>query len=138
MLDKLGSEDLLGVLLDPVNSTKVSNLYEDERFTKTCEYAYQWAKDGLIIYEGGTDHMGLVRGGLAMGTQYVWTPKAAAEASSTSGFEMAFVNPSKCPAISTTGNYFTWSISATCEHPDRAALVLNEFYVNKELSNIFA
>lgn len=138
MLDKLGSEDLLGVLLDPVNSTKVSNLYEDERFTKTCEYAYQWAKDGLIIYEGGTDHMGLVRGGLAMGTQYVWTPKAAAEASSTSGFEMAFVNPSKCPAISTTGNYFTWSISASCEYPERAALVLNEFYVNKELSNIFA
>lgn len=138
MLDKLGSEELLGVLLDPTNSTKVSNLYEDERFTKTCEYAYQWAKDGLIIFEGGTDHIGLVRGGLAMGTQYVWTPKAANEASSSVGKEMVFVNPSKCAALSTTSNFFTWCIGAGCEHPDRAALVLNEFFTNKEISNLFA
>lgn len=138
MLDKLGSEELLGVLLDPTNSTTVSNLYEDERFTKTCEYAYKWAKDGLIIYEGGTDHIGLVRGGLAMGTQYVWTPKAATEASSTVGKEMVFVNPSKCAALSTTSNYFTWCIGAGCEDPERAALVLNEFFTNKELSNLLA
>lgn len=138
MLDKLGSEELLGVLLDPTNSTEVSNLYEDERFTKTCEYAYQWAKDGLIIYEGGTDHIGLVRGGLAMGTQYVWTPKAATEASGTVGKEMTFVNPSKCSALSSTSNFFTWCIGAGCENPERAALVLNEFFTNKELSNLLA
>jgi putative aldouronate transport system substrate-binding protein len=138
MIDKLGSDQLLGVLLEPTTSSKVENFYTSDRFVQTCEYAYQWAQDGLITYDGGTDYMGMVQGGRAMGTQYVWTPKAETEVSLTVGEDMIFVKPNQCNAIATTSNYFTWCISDYCEEPERACEVLNELFTNKEINNLLA
>lgn len=138
MIDKLGSDQLLGVLLEPTTSSTVENFYTSKRFTETCEYAYKWNQDGLITFDGNTDYISAVRAGTAMGTYYVWTPKAELEATMNVGQEMVFIKPNQSNALSTTSNYFTWCIPEYCEEPERACEVLNEFFVNKELNNLLA
>lgn len=52
--DDLGNDNF-GVLMDPVNSLEVTNLFESEQFLEACRRCYEWNQNGYISKDALTD-----------------------------------------------------------------------------------
>lgn len=50
-----GLGDNFGVLMDPLNTLEVSNLFESEEFLETCKRYYEWNQNGYISKDALTD-----------------------------------------------------------------------------------
>lgn len=137
MVDGLGNN--LGVLMDPVNSTEVSDYYQSESYAQLCNYMYAWRQEGLLDRDTLTSGLDLIRAGKSLCSSYALSPKASAEAGTSTGYAMTpwkvytDANP-----LAITSNAWSWCVNSNSEAPERALEMLNFMYTSKEIQNLLA
>ena len=139
--DPLGDDMInLGVLADMATEPVVVNLYETDQYKDLVNEMYSWMQEGLIQADAVNTtetYTTLMSAGTAFGGFTNLKPGFAEESSSSLGFEVGVVEI--VPALACTNNVSraTWTISSGCDNPEAAMKVLNELYVNPDLSNLY-
>lgn len=138
--DPLGDDTVnLGVLADMATDPTVVNLYETDQYKELVETMHRWMQEGLIQADAvnSTETAStLMTAGTAFGAFTNLKPGFAEENSSSLGYEIGVVEI--IPALAATNNVSrcTWTISSGCDHPEAAMKLLNELFVNSDLSNL--
>lgn len=135
-IDTLGNT--LGVLLDPVGDSTVSNWYASDAYAKICNYAYSWKQQGLMDRDTLTAGLDLLRAGKTFTSGYAYSPKAEAEGSTSAGHAMTAWTYYHSNPLAVTSNAWSWCINSNCETPERALEMLNFMYTSKEIQNLMA
>lgn len=133
--DTLGDSSLVGVL-DPANNSTVTATVKNEGFKTACDYAWEWAQEGLIGYDEVSQPTDLVKSGRSAVMHTMNGPVVKSELESGTGYEMEVWVPDTQNPVVFTNNAWTWCITDYCENPERALEVLNEFYINADLANL--
>lgn len=131
----------VGVLPDYDNNMKVVNWYETPRYADQLNTVRKWYQAGYLLKDASTskqDGRELVKAGKAFAYFSNLKPGTEVEASRKSGKEMAVVRLT--PAYATTDSITSmmWSIPRNSKDPDRAMMVLDLLYSDKQLYNLFA
>lgn len=139
--DPLGDDMInLGVLPDMATESTVVNLYETDEYREIATVMHEWMQAGLIQADAvNTTETGttLVAAGTGFGYFINLKPGYAEENSSALGVDIVVAE--MVPALASTNNVSraVWSISSGSDHPEAAMKVLNELFVNPELSNLY-
>ncbi|CAM4418751.1 ABC transporter substrate-binding protein [Paenibacillus alkaliterrae] len=131
----------IGVLPDYDNNMKVVNWYETAQYADQLNVLRKWYQSGYLLKDASTskqDGRELVKNGKAFAYFSNLKPDSDVEASRKSGKEMTVVRLT--PAYATTDmiTSMMWSVPKNSEDPDRAMMVLNLLYSDKQLYNLFA
>lgn len=131
----------VGVLPDYDNNMKVVNWYETPQYADQLNVLRKWYQAGYLLKDASTsktDGRELVKSGKAFAYFSNLKPGSEIEASRKSGKEMTVVRLT--PAYATTDNITSmmWSIPKNSKDPDRAMMVLNLLYSDKQLYNTLA
>jgi len=137
--DRLG--DRTGVLPGYDNGLQVVNLYETGEYAQDVELMHQWFKAGYINKDAATTQntvQQMMQTNKAFSNFFSDKPGQMAGEILATGKELVGVK--LLPDIySTTNDVISglWSIAAQSENPERAMMMLNLLYTNKELANLF-
>lgn len=126
------------VLLDPENSSVVSNTYATETYKKSIELSYEWAKEGLIAKSDISSGAEQVRAGLSGGYAMPYKPGVDIQEKTNCDTEMVLWIPELSEALATTNNNYSWSVNANCKYPERAVELLNFLYTSEECMNLLS
>ena len=124
--------------IDPSDpDAKVEVVVKRDYWKQVAELAWDWAQEGLLGYDELSVDYDNVKAGRAACMNQGNGPAALSEAENTVGMEMVLWEPQNEEKgwISTMNNW-SWSLTEYTEHPEQAALVLNELYINPDLSNL--
>lgn len=138
--DRLGDRN--GVLPGYDNGLKLVNLYESKEYADQLNLIRKWFKAGYINKDAATTQTAaeeMVKSGKAFAYFMADKPDMLAGETRMSGRELvkADLRPE---AHSTTSDILVglWTIAQQSENPERAMMMLNLLYTNKELANLFA
>ena len=138
MFDPIGGDNF-GVLLDPVNSLKVEDLFGSEMFKNFCDQIYKWNQAGYISKDALTDDTAAtaqVKAGTAMSYGTATKPGIRAQETGLCGRDMVIFQTGadflKSSAVAT----MPWCINSGTADPVAAMQVLNAFYTDPVLSNL--
>ena len=144
--DDLGNDNF-GVLMDPVNSLEVTNLFESEEFLAACMRCYEWNQDGYISKDALTDtatpqeqikagtgisHLCALKPGM-LETQEQQTTNPGQELEKLVIFQV-LDDFMKSGAITS----MNWCINSGTEYPVEAMQVLNLLYSDPVAANILS
>ncbi|MCM3271066.1 ABC transporter substrate-binding protein [Paenibacillus elgii] len=129
----------VGVLPDYDNNMKVVNWYETQQYADLLNVLRKWYQAGYLLKDASTskqDGRELVKAGKAFAYFSNLKPGTEIEASRKSGKEMTVVRMT--PAYATTDmiTSMMWSIPKNSKDPERALMVLNLLYSDKQLYNL--
>jgi ABC-type sugar transport system, periplasmic component len=125
-------------LMDPVNSPTVSSVFTTDTYKKSIEFAYQWAKEGLIAKSDISSGAEQVRAGTSGGYAMPYKPGVDIQEKTNCDTEMKLWTPNMNEALATTNNSFAWSVNTNCKYPERAVQLLNYLYTNEECMNLLS
>lgn len=126
------------VCVDPHDSEgTVQITVEMDYWKHMADLAWDWSQKGLVGYDELATDVDNMKGGRSAAMFIGNGPAAKSEAETQTGFEVVLWEPQDDrKALITTNNAWTWSITEYTEHPEQAILVLNELYVDPDLSNL--
>ena len=135
--DELGGD--YGILEDcTTDSTTVVCKFATDSYYQTIEKRYNWVKEGLMMPDGSTvsESANKLLGAGKGFSRYINTkPGIEGEVRADSGVDVTVAPMTK--SFSTTSLLSNmWYIPWQSEQPERAMQILNEIYINPELSNI--
>lgn len=126
------------VNIDPFDpDAKVEVNFKRDYWKKMAELAWDWSQKGLIGYDELTVDSDNVKSGRSAAAFAANGPTVKSESEIRCGNELVIwtpQNPGKVPIA--TNNAWTWSITEYTKYPEQAVAVLNELYINPELSNL--
>ncbi|MFB5678863.1 ABC transporter substrate-binding protein [Paenibacillus terreus] len=136
--DRLG--DSLGVLMGYDNGLKVENYYESAEYEELLNLMNEWYKKGFINKDAATTQStpdALIKSGKAFSAMIVGEPGSDAVATRLMGHDMV-VAPLMEETHKTTSDVLTglYVIAQQSENPERAMMMLNLMYTNRELANL--
>lgn len=136
--DPLG--DGIGVLMDPVSSTEVVNLYETQWYHDTACMLYEWYKKGYISREAATENKGwdaVFRTGKVFAMITGDHPGILSELESSTGYEFVAVDFAQ-QGIRRSNYYgdIIYCIAQNSEDPARAMQCLDYIYGSEEIMNL--
>ena len=142
-----GLGDNFGVLMDPLNTLEVSNLFESEEFLETCKRYYEWNQNGYISKDALTDtatpqeqikagtgisHLCALKPGILQSQEQATTlPGQPTEELVIFQVLDDFMNSG---AI----NGMNWCINSSTEYPVEAMQVLNLLYSDSVAASLLA
>ena len=138
IIDNVGGDNF-GVLLDPVNSLTVENLFTSDAFKAYCQRVHDWYLKGYISKDAITDDTALsakVKSGRYMAMMAQAKPSYNTQISGECGRPMIVfqVEPDIMKSESIT--IMLWHLNQGCEDPVAAIQVLNAFYSDPVVSNL--
>ncbi|MCU6707756.1 ABC transporter substrate-binding protein [Paenibacillus sp. J5C_2022] len=136
--DALG--DGIGVLPNYDNGLKVVNWFESEEYAEELTLLRSWYEAGYLLKDASTakhDGRELVKAGKAFAFFSNMKPGSDVEATRKLGREMVSVSLTPAYATTSTITSIMWSIPKNSKDPDRAMMLLNMLYSDKELYNLF-
>ncbi|GMK39129.1 ABC transporter substrate-binding protein [Paenibacillus sp. CCS19] len=138
--DRLG--DRYGVLPGFDNGLKLVNLFETPEYTAQLNLMHKWFKAGFINKDASTTQItseDMVKSGKAFGYFMAEKPGMLASETRLAGKEMVMVGL-QSEAYSTTSDILVglWTIAQQSENPERAMMMLNLMYTDKDLVNLYA
>ncbi len=142
-IDYFGDTNFLGVLTDPLNSTKVENYYESDYFMNFLDNVKIWQENDIFspdAMSNNNPNLLSIQLGLAQGTPGYgfeineWCYEANAQGQ----YGDNMVGAQLGDRIITTGNITTylWHITSFSKQKDVAMRVLREFYLDARLANL--
>lgn len=136
--DPLG--DGIGVLMDPVNSTTVVNLYETQWYYDTVCMLYKWYKKGYINQDAATENRGwddVLKTGKVFSMITGDHPGILSELQSSTGYE--FVAVDFAQKGMKKSNYYSdiiYCIAQNSENPGKVMKCLDYIYGSEEIMNL--
>ena len=137
-MDDIGS-DIYGVLLDPVNSLEVSDLFSSEKYADFCNKFYDWNQKGYISGDALTDDAAFsaqMRAGTVLGYKGVAAPGKPQNETVTCGMDIVVMQAGEALMKSSTFTQMPWCISINTVDAIAAMQYLNELYINADLSRL--
>ncbi|MGM0880771.1 MAG: ABC transporter substrate-binding protein [Bacillota bacterium] len=136
--DNLG--DGFGVLPGYDNGLKVVNMYETPEYAQLLNTVRRWYQAGYIAKDAATStetQYNLVKAGKAFSFISHMKPGIEKQESRLTGTEMVSIHLR--PAATTTFNItsFMWSVARNSENPERAIMLLNLMFTDKDIINLF-
>lgn len=136
-IDMLGG-NVFGVLLDYGKELKVENLFTSDTYMNYCKLLYDWNQKGYISQDAATDTTAvatLVKAGTLATYTTGGKPGSKAQESGM-GVDMTIFQTKENFVASNAVASFPWTIPINSVNKELAMQVLNEFYVNPELSTL--
>lgn len=135
--DDLGNR--IGVLPGYDNDLKVVNLFETQDYADQLERVHRWFKAGYINKDAATTTQQLpdmVKAGTAFSVIYPYNHTSKGNFENQTGYKMAEVE--LIPPYSTSADAMSglWTIAQQSENPERAMMLLNLMYTNKDIANL--
>lgn len=137
-VDPVGG-DFFGVLMDPVNSLRIENMFTSELFLDRCEMMYRWNQKGYIAAEALTDDSSLssrIRSGTSMVMMAQGKPGYTRQISAECGRPMVVFQTEEDIMKSSSITANLWHINRSCADPAAAMKVLNLLYTDPELASL--
>lgn len=138
IVDNVGG-DWFGVLIDPVNSLKVENLFTSDIFKERCQIMYDWNKKGYISKDSLTDDTAIsakVKAGNYMAMMSQGKPGYQTQISAECGRTMELFQVDENIMKSSTVTGVVTSINQNCENPVAAMQLWDALYTDPYLSNL--
>lgn len=121
-------------------SERVLNYYATDTYRVFCQTIHTWYDEGYIdpyITLQGVRASQLVEAGVLFAYTCTYKPGIVAETSNQCKMPMTVIQLSE-PAITAHSRSVNWwGISADCSHPEEAMRLLELFYTDPELANLF-
>ncbi|MGB4659348.1 MAG: ABC transporter substrate-binding protein [Mobilitalea sp.] len=136
--DALGGDNY-GVLLDPVNSLVVEDLWSSEMFKNYCDLMYSWNQAGYISKDALTDDTSAtsqVKAGTVMVYATATKPGIKAQETGLCGRDMVVFQTGSDFLKSSAVASMPWCINSGTEDSVSAMQVLNAFYTDPYLSDL--
>lgn len=126
------------VNIDPTDpDAKVEVNVKRDYYKQLIDLAWDWAQKGLIGYDEISGDMDNVKAGKSAALYIGDGPAVTTEASASGGQEMVVWTPQNMNrALISTNNVWTWCVTEYTPDPERAIMILNELYLNADLSNL--
>lgn len=122
--------------IDPDEPGVVKGIAHRETSRQMADLAYRWAKMGLCSYDEIGDPTDLFKAGRSAAYYYGYSPVVQYEAQDATGMEVVIWKADLDKPWSSPMDAWGACISSYCEAPEQALAVVNEFYINPELTNI--
>jgi len=128
-----------GVLPGHDNGLKVVNMYETPEYADMLNTVRRWNQAGYVAKDAATStetQYNLVKSGKAFSFISHMKPGIETQESRTTGKEMVSVHFR--PAVTATSNIISimWSIARNSKDPERAMMLLNLMYTDKDFINL--
>ncbi|MDQ6419511.1 ABC transporter substrate-binding protein [Paenibacillus sp. LHD-117] len=135
--DVLG--DGFGVLPGHDNGLKVVNMYETPEYAALLNTVRRWNEAGYVAKDAATStetQYNMVKSGKAFSFISHMKPGIETQESRTTGKDMVSVHFR--PPVTMTSNIISimWSVARNSKDPDRAMMLLNLMYTDKDLINL--
>ena len=137
-VDNIGG-DYYGVLLDPEDSLKVSDVFSSDIFREWCLRTYEWNQAGYISDDALTDDTGAsakVRSGACMAMMASCKPGYKTQIEGECGREMVVFDVGESFMGSSAVSSILWCVNRDTEDPVAALQVLEALYTDPVLENI--
>ncbi|WP_081669897.1 ABC transporter substrate-binding protein [Butyrivibrio sp. AE3006] len=131
--------DVFGVLLDPVNSLEVGDLFTSDQYKELCSRMYDWNQRGWISPDAITETTATtvqVKSGSLMAYKTATKPGIKQQESNLCGEEMIIFQLGPDFKGSSAYNTMPWCINQNTDDPVAAMQVLNLLYTDPEASTI--
>lgn len=126
-------------LMDPTTSSEVTCMYFSDFYKNTINMAYDWAEKGLIYDSGISNGAEQVMAGTAAGYGTYYKPGIESQEKVACGTDMVAVcMPDIKDGVRTTQTSFNWGVNKNCKNVERACLLLDLMFSNKEINNLMA
>lgn len=140
-IDCLGSTIATGVLMGAGldDDTTVQNLYETDEYKEYAERMYRWAQEGYYSKDASTNTDAStvqIQSGHYLGGFAETETDSKSNYSRDNGYDMTIINLVAPYAATQMYQTSMWSISSTCENPEKTFQFLNLLYADNELDNI--
>ncbi|SFJ58508.1 putative aldouronate transport system substrate-binding protein [Paenibacillus sp. UNC496MF] len=135
--DPLGGS--IGVLQNEGSELKVVDWYETQEYADDLDWMHKWFQAGYLPKDAATNKQSaleLVKGGKAFGFFANMNPAFDSDIARVIGREMISVPLTPDFSTSDMMNNSMWSIPKSSGNPDRAMMMLNLLYSDKELYNL--
>lgn len=138
--DNLGvSGESSGVLVDPMNSTKVENLYATDSYYEYLTWMRKWYQDGYISKDAATSSESsdtLFNSGKTASYINISTPGTRESAERDAGIGVVQLN--MCPTYMTTNVYtgVLFFVSKNAKYPEKAVEFLNILFTDAQIQNV--
>jgi putative aldouronate transport system substrate-binding protein len=135
--DDLGNR--IGVLPGYDNGLKVTNLFETQDYADQLERVRGWFKAGYINKDASTTTQQpstLLKAGNAFSFIYPYNHTSLGNLTNETGYKLAEVE--LIPPYSTSADAMSglWTIAQNSENPERAMMLLNLMYTDKDIANL--
>lgn len=136
--DPLG--DGIGVLMNPITSTTVVNLYETQWYSDTASLLYRWYQKGYISQDAATENEGwddVLKTGKVFAMITGDHPGILSELQSSTGYEFVAVDFAQRGIKKS--NYYSdiiYCIARNSEAPGKALKCLDYIYGSEEIMNL--
>lgn len=135
--DTLG--DAFGVLPGYDNGLKVVNMYETQEYADMLNTVRRWYQAGYIAKDAATStetQYNLVKSGKAFSFISHMKPGIETQESRTTGKEMVSVHFKPAMTATTNITSIMWSVARNSKDPERAMMLLNLMYTDKDFINL--
>lgn len=137
-IDPLGG-DTFGVLLDPLNSLEVEDLFSSDQYYTYCKRYYDWRQMGFISGDALTNEVSApaqVTAGTLMSFGSPGKPDIRTQFTNQCQQPMAFFQLGENFTSSVIISQFAWCLSTNTVDKVASMQYLNELYTNPELSSL--
>jgi putative aldouronate transport system substrate-binding protein len=140
--DGLGDNNTLsyGVVVDPANSTTITNWYESQEFYNMCKDHYDWMQKGYCVPDSLTNGYTTIDS-ITNGQSFGASSSIGVGSNLAYWSNITGKNLGKSiirDAILTTGytNTQAWGVASNCEKPEKVVQLLDLLFTNKDLANL--
>lgn len=129
----------LGVLMDYGQSAKVVDLYKTKEYEDYVRLLYEWNQAGYMAdtsLAGTDDYHSLFRSDNAFCHFDTDSPEMAERESRVLGVPVGYLAFSPVFTSSIDLTYAFWTISSSCEKPEKAMQILNLMYSDRKVANL--
>ena len=134
-----GNNGAYGVILDPINSTKIENVFASVEYKEYLQLSKSWADAGYNRPDAMTDTtpgQQYFSEGKIFGLPTGFSPDQFKSWQSGQPFDVAIAQMDDA-VISTAGvTEVMYGIASNCERPDKAMDILNLIYTDADISNL--
>jgi len=139
--DPIGGDNF-GVMLDPVNSIEITDLFSSDTFMDYCKLMRKWHDLGWINAEAATapeSEQGAtaMKAGTLISNTTGGKPGMPNQSSSGMGFPCTIFQLGEDFCRAEQATVAAWSICSYTEHPEAAMTILNDMYSDPVFTNLF-
>ena len=131
--------DTFGVLVDPVNSLELTDMFSSQIYYDLCARFYKWNQNGWISPDAITETLGTttqVKAGSLCAYKTATKPGIRQQESNLCGMPVAIFQLGPDFKASNTYSTMPWAINQNTDDPIAAMQVLNLLYTDPELSTL--
>lgn len=140
-IDSLGSTATSGVLMGAGfdDDTTVTNLFETQEYADYSKRMYEWAQKGYFSPDAATNtdaNTTQIQSGYYLGCLTNTETDMVSNLSRDCGYEMEAITLVDKYSETSMFQLFLWSISSTCENPEKTFQFLNYLYADNDIDNM--